>query len=345
MNPLQYIEEPLTWLLDFLHEQCNLTYGWAIVVLTVMVRTALLPLVVKQYRSMREMQRVAPQIKELQRKYKGNRQKLNEEMMKFYRENEVNPFASCLPLVFQLPVFFALYYVLRDFAESGKLDGTDPSFMWVIPDISERITEIGWGAAIVLGVYGLSQLISTELSATPQMPDIQRRLFRFLPVIIISSFYLPFFQFPLPAGLVLYWATTNLWTAGQQLIMRHRIGLHLATPDGAPVPTKRSSRTPPKERTPQGATAVVDETEDDMAVEEPTEAIEAGAESDAPGAEAEVVEPTAADGGDGDGDRAEPAQRTPTPATGAGGGTPKRRQPRPKGSGGRGGRKQPRRRR
>ncbi len=119
MNPLQLLEDPLRGLLDFLHENANLTYGWSIVVLTVIVRTALLPLVIKQYSSMRSMQMVAPQLKELQRKYKGNRQKLNEELMRFYKENEINPFASCLPLVAQIPIFIALYYVLREFSEEA----------------------------------------------------------------------------------------------------------------------------------------------------------------------------------------------------------------------------------
>ena len=121
MNPLELLEDPLRALLDFLHDNAHLTYGWSIVVLTVIVRTALLPLVIKQYSSMRSMQMVAPQLKELQRKYKGNRQKLNEELMAFYKENEINPFASCLPLVAQLPIFIALYYVLKDFAEDASV--------------------------------------------------------------------------------------------------------------------------------------------------------------------------------------------------------------------------------
>lgn len=247
MNPLDFIIEPLEWLLNFLHDELDLTYGWAIVVLTVIVRLVLLPLVIKQYQSMRQLQAYSPQIKEIQAKYKGNRTKQQEELMKFYRENQINPLASCLPIAAQLPIFIALYFTLRRFSDDDALDGTDPSFMWVIPDISQRITEIGWGAAVVLGVYGISQLLSTELSATPNMPDFQKRIFRIIPVAVIASFFM-FDNFPLPAGLVLYWATTNLWTAGQQLVMRHRIGLHLSTPDGQAQGTdKKSSRTPPQE--------------------------------------------------------------------------------------------------
>jgi YidC/Oxa1 family membrane protein insertase len=254
VNPLELLEDPLRALLDFLHENVDLTYGWSIVVLTVIVRTALLPLVIKQYSSMRRMQMFAPQMKELQQKYKGNRQKLNEELMRFYKENEINPFSSCLPLVAQLPIFIALYYVLRDFANDATVSGGDVSFMWVIPDVRLEFTEIGWGAFLMVLIYAGSQLLSTELSATPNMPSSQRRLMRLLPVGIVVFL----FMFPVPAGLVLYWMTTNLWTAAQQLVMRHRIGLHLADPAEVEAMTKKSgSRTPPKE--PATAVAVVED--------------------------------------------------------------------------------------
>ena len=254
MNPLELLEDPLRALLDFLHENAALTYGWSIVVLTVIVRLALLPLVIKQYSSMRRMQMYAPQMKELQQKYKGNRQKLNEELMAFYKENEINPFSSCLPLVAQLPIFIALYYVLRDFANDADVSGGDVSFMWIIPDVRLELGDIGWGAAVMVVIYALSQLLSTELSATPNMPESQRRIMRILPVVIVIFV----FQFPVPSGLVLYWMTTNLWTCGQQLVMRHRIGLHLADPAELEKVTKKGgSRTPAKE--PATAAAVVAE--------------------------------------------------------------------------------------
>jgi YidC/Oxa1 family membrane protein insertase len=240
VNPLKYLEDPLRWLLDHLHQNVHLTYGWSIVVLTVIVRLVLLPLVIAQYRSMRRMAAVAPQIKELQAKYKGNRQKQQEELMRFYRENQINPFASCLPLVAQLPVFFALYYVLKDFSRHAQ--GSDLSFMWVIPDISKHLNQIGWGAIVIVAIYGLSQLLSTELSATPNMSPTQRRIMRFLPIIIVGFV----FTYPVPAGLVLYWMTTNLWTCGQQLVMRRMVGHHpaLAPPGSQPAPAP--ARTAPE---------------------------------------------------------------------------------------------------
>ncbi len=225
MNPLDLLEAPLRAVLDFFHG-IGFTWGWAIVMLTLVVRLILLPLFVKQYKSARRMQEVAPQMKELQRKYKGNKQKLQEEMMKFYKENDVNPFGSCLPLLLQAPVFIALYYTLRsqDFA-----DGSDLSFMYVVPDVSKLLTEIGWAVIPLIGVYALSQLISSELSATATMSKNQRWLMRLLPIGIV--FFI--FQFPVPAGLVIYWATTNLWTAGQQLVLKRRIEAEIEAKGGS----------------------------------------------------------------------------------------------------------------
>ncbi len=234
MNPLDLLETPLRGVLDFLHGTIGFTYGWAIVMLTVLVRLILLPLFVKQYKSARRMQEVAPQMKALQQKYKGNKKKLQEEMMRFYKENDVNPFGSCLPLVAQAPVFIALYYTLRS---TNFQDRSDLSFMGVIPDISKHLTEIGWAVIPLVLIYAVSQLISSELSATASMSKNQRWLMRVLPLGIV--FFV--FQFPVPAGLVIYWATTNLWTCGQQLVLKRRIEAELeAVPAGAGVSGGRS---------------------------------------------------------------------------------------------------------
>ncbi|MCC6829944.1 MAG: membrane protein insertase YidC [Thermoleophilia bacterium] len=244
MNPLTPIEDALRWVLDRLHENVGLTYGWSIVVLTLIVRAALLPLVIKQYRSMRQMQIIAPQIKEVQRKYKDDRRKQQEEVMRLYSENNANPFASCLPMLAQLPVFFALYYVLRSFSGSAS-DGTDLSFLWIVPDITTHLKDLGVVALVIgLGIYGLSQLLSTELSFEPHTPNTQRRIMRLLPIPIV----LTALQFPFPAGLGVYWVTTNLWTAAQMLIIKHIIGLHIAHhPEELPGGPK-TSRTAPKEK-------------------------------------------------------------------------------------------------
>lgn len=233
MNPLDLLEAPLRAVLDFFHA-IGFTWGWAIVMLTLVVRLILLPLFVKQYKSARRMQEVAPQMKELQRKYKGNKQKLQEEMMKFYKENDVNPFGSCLPLLLQAPVFIALYYTLRS---QNFADGSDLSFMYVIPDVSKLLTQIGWAVIPLVAVYAVSQLISTELSAQPTMSKNQRWLMRLLPIGIV--FFV--FQFPVPAGLVIYWATTNLWTAGQQLVLKRRIEAEIEAKGGSLIEKKTTA--------------------------------------------------------------------------------------------------------
>ena len=111
------IENVLTELLGWLHSSVGLTWAWAIIVLTLIVRMVILPLTIKQIRSMQRLQVHAPELKAIQQKYKHDKQKMNEEVMKFYRENNVNPLASCLPLLLQLPVFLALFFVLKDFDE------------------------------------------------------------------------------------------------------------------------------------------------------------------------------------------------------------------------------------
>ena len=222
MNPLQFLEPPLENFLTFLNEQVNLTYGWAIVVLTVCVRILILPLFVSQYRSARRMQEIAPQLKAAQARFKNDKRKQQEEMMRLFQENKVNPFGSCLPIVFQFPIFIALYFVLRDFSRQVSADA-DLSFMWVIPDISEDFKSMGWTAIIVAVIYGASQLLATEVSmaTTPQTNEWQRKLFRVLPIFIVGGL---FFYPNIPAGLVLYWMTTNLWTGGQQVVLKRRLG-------------------------------------------------------------------------------------------------------------------------
>ena len=109
LTPLEHL---FRHILNGLH-QIGIPWSWSIVVLTLLVRMLLVPLTVRQIHSMQNMQRFAPQMKEIQKKYKGDRQRLNEELMKFYKENNINPAASCLPLLAQIPVFIGLFYMLR----------------------------------------------------------------------------------------------------------------------------------------------------------------------------------------------------------------------------------------
>ena len=140
LTPLEHL---FRHILNGLHH-IGIPWSWSIVVLTVIVRMLLVPLTVKQIHSMQNMQRFAPQMKEIQKKYKGDRQRLNEELMKFYRENNINPAASCLPLVAQLPVFLGLYYSLRHFAKhppGGKAALERGDFAWLEERVDEVLTK------------------------------------------------------------------------------------------------------------------------------------------------------------------------------------------------------------
>jgi YidC/Oxa1 family membrane protein insertase len=228
------LEEILTDLLEWLHTSVGLNWGIAIVVLTVMVRIVIVPLTVKQIRSMQKLQVVAPELKAIQQKYKNDKQRQQEEIMNFYRENKVNPAASCLPIVLQIPIFIALFFVLRDFEEevwAPKYPGSDLSFLNIVPNITDPVNA-HWSGYLLLVLYIASQVLSTVLmSAT--MDRTQRVIFIALPFVFV------FFILNFPTGLMIYWVTTNLWTVGQGWITRRLI------PKPQPPP-KRTSRTPPK---------------------------------------------------------------------------------------------------
>jgi YidC/Oxa1 family membrane protein insertase len=231
-SPLTPLEHGLRHVLDWLHTTVGFTWAWSIVALTVIVRMILVPLTVKQIHSMQSLQRHAPQMKEIQKKYKNDKKKQNEELMKFYRENQINPAASCLPMLLQFPVFISLYYVLRNFSKNPPAG--DLSWLHFIPDISAHTTSF-WGGYVLLVVYVASQMASTlYMSATADKT--QRIIFMLMPLVFV--FVIAHF----PAGLVLYWVTTNLWTVGQGLITRRLVP---KTP--VPMVDKRSSRTPPKD--------------------------------------------------------------------------------------------------
>jgi YidC/Oxa1 family membrane protein insertase len=231
-SPLTPLEHAARHVLNWLHFTIGLPWAWSIVALTVIVRMILVPLTVKQIHSMQNLQRYAPQMKEIQKKYKQDKQKQNEELMKFYKENQINPAASCLPMLVQLPVFIALYYSLRAFAkEPAALHPGGLSFLHFIPSIADKTTA-HWGGFVLLVVYVASQMASTLFMATT-VDKMQRYLFMFMPVVFV------FVIARFPAGLVLYWCTTNLWTVGQGLITRRLVP---KTP--VPVVEKKSSRTP-----------------------------------------------------------------------------------------------------
>lgn len=245
-SPLRPIEDFLTSLLEWFHSTAGLTWAWSIVALVVLVRLVLVPITVRQIHSMQNLQAHAPEMKEIQQRWKHDRQRQNEELMKFYRENKINPAASCLPIVLQIPIFIALFYVLRDFEKEIFPDYPQSSLEFLgLVDITEP-TKDGWGP-LLLVIYVASQLTSSYFMAT-SMQKAQRILLMVLPIVFIP-FILNF-----PSGLMIYWLTTNLWTTGQGVVTRRM----MPKPD-LTAQERRSSRTPPKEEPPPepkgGATA------------------------------------------------------------------------------------------
>jgi YidC/Oxa1 family membrane protein insertase len=241
----------------------------AIVALTILMRAVLLPLTVKQFHSMQKMQVMQPKLKEIQAKYKDDKQRQQQEMMKFYKENEINPLGSCLPLVAQLPVFISLFYMLRKSlrgdicpevqaafkanyaaahgaaAAAGQTTYcTNPSYahyyhggagFLFIPDLTNNAT--GWVLIVLLLLYIGSQLASSLMMSSPMMDPTQRKLMLVLPlffVVIVINF---------PAGLLVYWITTNVWTMGQQYTVRRLIG-HPTPPAPETGPSDGDGRGP-----------------------------------------------------------------------------------------------------
>jgi YidC/Oxa1 family membrane protein insertase len=255
-NPLQPLIDVLEQVLLFIHDTTGVGWGLAIILLTVSVRILLLPLTLKQVTSMQRLAVLAPEMKAIQEKYKADKQRQQQEMMKFYRENRVNPLASCLPLLFQLPFFIGLFYMLKDdlrgdicgqtakacadataaqFASVGAKPGAE-SFLF-IPDLTNKAT--GAVLIVLIVLYVTSQLASGLLSSA-SMDRNQRMIMLVLPVVFVP------FIVTFPAGLLVYWITTNLWTIVQQLIVRKTVGVP-ARPAlagaGAPAPAGAAALT------------------------------------------------------------------------------------------------------
>jgi YidC/Oxa1 family membrane protein insertase len=215
-------------ILVFLHDS-GLSWGLSIIALTFLARLLIVPLSIKQIRSMREMQAIQPQLKEVQERFKDDRERLQREMMALYQEHGVNPFASCLPLLMQLPVFLALLYTLRSTKFQDELMHAG---WWFITDLSEKAT--GSELIILLVLYIGTQLIAGLIMTGSQASSQQRMITLGLPLLfapIIIGF---------PAGVVLYWISSNFWTMGQQAVVRV-----FFPPDPPPTPEEVAAAKPP----------------------------------------------------------------------------------------------------
>ncbi len=201
-------------------------WGWAIIGLTVVIRVLLLPLAIKQTRSMRAMQALQPKIRAIQKKYKTSRedlrrdpsgyrlrkQKMNEEVMALYREHGANPAAGCLPLVLQAPIFFALFQVLRD-----DQNLTDAPF-YVFSPLSEAANADVWGWVLIVLMAGSMFYTQRQMMARmPQAEGVQAQQQKLM--LYAMPAFLALFAQGLPIGVLIYWVTTNLWQLAQQALI------------------------------------------------------------------------------------------------------------------------------
>jgi YidC/Oxa1 family membrane protein insertase len=249
-NPLNPIYDFVAWVLKqiygFLSPMLGASSGWtwalSIVILVVLMRLVMVPLFVKQMHTTRAMSSLAPQMQALRKKYKNDKQTLQQETMKLYQQAGVNPLMGCLPVVLQLPLFFALFSVLKAIAEwkPGQAPKYGLTYQMVYSAQHAKIlgatiadkflftgtTQVPLQAKIVILVAVLISMTTTYLTvrqsmkrgmmpaATPDNPmgQSQKYMAYIMPVFALSGLYWPF-------GLVLYWVTTNLWTLGQQYVM------------------------------------------------------------------------------------------------------------------------------
>lgn len=203
---LKPIENILSYVIEFFYRWIP-SYGIAIILLTIVVRIILLPLTISQTRSMARMQMLQPELKEIQKQYKDDKQKQQQEVMAFYKKNNVNPLSGCLPLLLQMPIFFALFQLLRDLGAKvlGAGSQTIYKFLWMdlrTPDPLYILVILMVGTMIVT-----SKMTQTDMTKTGGSQALMTYL---MPVVF------GFISIRLQAGILIYWVTTNVWSIGQQ---------------------------------------------------------------------------------------------------------------------------------
>lgn len=202
---LWFIANPLFWLLDQIHNLLG-NWGWSIVVLTIVVKMALWPLSAKAYKSMGRMRKLGPEMQRLKEQYGDDRQKMSQEMMKFYQKEKINPLGGCLPILVQMPVFIALYWMLLESVELRHA----PFIFW-IQDLSVKDPYF-----ILPILMGASMFVQQQLNPTPPDP-MQAKIMKMLPI-VFTFFFLWF-----PAGLVIYWVVNNVISIAQQYVITRKI--------------------------------------------------------------------------------------------------------------------------
>ncbi|MCX7553165.1 membrane protein insertase YidC [Marinicella sp. S1101] len=200
------ISKPLFWVLEKIHSVVG-NWGWAIVLLTVLIKLLFFKLSEAQYKSMARMRQLQPRITVLKERYKDDKQKFNQEMMGLYQKEKVNPLGGCLPILIQIPVFIALYWVLLESVELRQA----PFILW-LQDLSSPDPYF-----ILPAINAAAMIMTQRLSPTPGMDPMQAKIMKAMP--IVFSIMFAFFQ----SGLVLYWAVNSVLSLAQQWVITKRI--------------------------------------------------------------------------------------------------------------------------
>jgi YidC/Oxa1 family membrane protein insertase len=212
-NVLQPLIDACEAVLRFWHDligDFEGSWGWSIILLTFTVRIIILPLTFKGVKSMQRLQTLQPEIKRIQERYKEDKQRMNQEIMAFYQREKVNPLGSCMPLILQIPFFIALFYLLR--SDSFEADIAGNEGFGPIDNLADTVSDpVLLGSLIVL--YVGTQLAASAVTAISADP-MQRRIMFALPFVFVV------FIINFEAGLIVYWITTNVWTIGQQLLVK-----------------------------------------------------------------------------------------------------------------------------
>ncbi|MCE5329394.1 YidC/Oxa1 family membrane protein insertase [bacterium] len=203
---LKPVESVLGYIIEFFYRGIP-SYGIGIILLTIVVRIVLLPLTISQTRSMARMQMLQPELKEIQKQYKDDQQKMQQEVMAFYKKNNVNPLSGCLPLLLQMPIFFALYQLLRDLGIKviGGGAQTIYNFLWMDLKLADP-----YYILVILMVGTMILTSKMTQTSTAQTGGSQALMTYMMPVVfgVISI--------RLQSGILIYWVTTNIWSIGQQ---------------------------------------------------------------------------------------------------------------------------------
>ncbi|MDE3739428.1 MULTISPECIES: membrane protein insertase YidC [Pseudomonas] len=202
---LWFIAQPIFWLLQHIHSLLG-NWGWSIIVLTILIKAAFFPLSAASYRSMARMRAVSPKLQALKEQFGDDRQKMSQAMMELYKKEKINPLGGCLPILVQMPVFLALYWVLLESVEMRQA----PWMFW-ITDLSIKDPFF-----ILPIIMGATMFIQQQLNPTPPDP-MQAKVLKLMPI-IFTFFFLWF-----PAGLVLYWVVNNVLSIAQQWYITRQI--------------------------------------------------------------------------------------------------------------------------